>query len=970
MNETPTEAAASTTMEQQPQTNSPAASSSAPVRSEIIRESTTFTHCSSKRRLRANDFQFDTDLDSVFLDDNTEEEDENNILTEYVANKQRVSLSPFVLADQAHKAKQIPKMAPSFQIETCRPDKEPQHQQINLLSTSPEERERQLRSVSSPDNESDCLDATPSPTTSVPQKEYETDQIDSVHHQPSGMMVESKDEGNDILSLVLDDNDSIAQQPPPTLSQSRIEERNDILSMDDDGDDVLETAISSRQDMLELTQERQRTVAQDQPNSEGNDLLTLDSDSVTETDPLGGELVKRSNNTQNERECDIIDLEQEEENGCQHKLAEDNTSEQQLRKDDSATHLSSDQYQKLVELRRRREDDAMQCATTLANQNTQIAAKLMGDNNSTAATDREEEKLRTYRQQNTSASISRQAELADRNNQMAHKIVDTLSALSNDNETMTSKPRGEPGSTPQALYDIESGVETLTKQADEDVVALPVDCSDLPAALEYDATVKPHIIRNRRFRLYAGLVAVMVLAMITVAWALFHTRNKVHYEALVYRETIGIKETLEAVFGNETFSDKNSQHSKALQWIVHDDKMEIEPHEPGFVQRFLAAAFYFATADRFAWGGPCGPAIGYNPPNECELTNSAIPLPTFRRSGMRWLSGEPVCTWLGMLCDELGQVRKLELSSLNITTSLPQDIAVYFPSIQDIRLQNNMLVGNLSDIYFERPRHLTNIVLNHNLLTGTIPLAWFESTNLIRLLLSDNQLTGALTPEIFLRGRALKHFAANQNNLSGQVPEGISPHGLFILELRDNELSGHLPQDIGRLGVLDVGDNNISGNIPLEWSNSTFLHDVLLGQNLLTGSIPEELFSAPRLQTLDVQSNQLNGVLSPSSLPLPETMLWLNVENNNFTGTIPEIWASSPAILVARFDQNALSGSMPFCPSIRETFNRTSLRLVSAVCNPDLQCDCCETSCDVRLGPASKCNGLNSDSPDCDPLDR
>ena len=78
-----------------------------------------------------------------------------------------------------------------------------------------------------------------------------------------------------------------------------------------------------------------------------------------------------------------------------------------------------------------------------------------------------------------------------------------------------------------------------------------------------------------------------------------------------FREALGIKEEIVEVFGVEDFSDPNSIHSQALNWIVNEDPMESEPDADNLVQRFIMAYFYFATSQ-------VGPWLSCNPPQEGE----------------------------------------------------------------------------------------------------------------------------------------------------------------------------------------------------------------------------------------------------------------------------------------------------------------------------------------------------------------
>jgi hypothetical protein len=63
-----------------------------------------------------------------------------------------------------------------------------------------------------------------------------------------------------------------------------------------------------------------------------------------------------------------------------------------------------------------------------------------------------------------------------------------------------------------------------------------------------------------------------------------------------YRATIGIRENVARVVGNEQLDDHKSGYRKALDWIMFADPAAITPENPKFIQRYLLAYFYFATS--------------------------------------------------------------------------------------------------------------------------------------------------------------------------------------------------------------------------------------------------------------------------------------------------------------------------------------------------------------------------------------
>jgi hypothetical protein len=130
---------------------------------------------------------------------------------------------------------------------------------------------------------------------------------------------------------------------------------------------------------------------------------------------------------------------------------------------------------------------------------------------------------------------------------------------------------------------------------------------------------KPSIYKNRRCRVFAivgfcFLIAVVVVSVTVTLISKDESASSVAGPTMApttFRETLGIKEQLVEVFGVEDFSNPNSTHSRALNWVVNEDPMELEPDAENLVQRFVMAYFYFATSQ-------LGPWLSCYPPKEGE----------------------------------------------------------------------------------------------------------------------------------------------------------------------------------------------------------------------------------------------------------------------------------------------------------------------------------------------------------------
>ena len=86
-------------------------------------------------------------------------------------------------------------------------------------------------------------------------------------------------------------------------------------------------------------------------------------------------------------------------------------------------------------------------------------------------------------------------------------------------------------------------------------------------------------------------------------------------------------------------------------------------------------------------------------------------------------------------------------------------------------------------------RHVTQILLTDNRLTGSLPASLVELEHLSVLRLSRNALEGTL-PESLWHLNQLRSLVLAENNLSGQIPAALLDHPMHALILSDNRFTG------------------------------------------------------------------------------------------------------------------------------------------------------------------------------------
>ncbi len=134
------------------------------------------------------------------------------------------------------------------------------------------------------------------------------------------------------------------------------------------------------------------------------------------------------------------------------------------------------------------------------------------------------------------------------------------------------------------------------------------------------------------------------------------------------------------------------------------------------------------------------------------------------------------------------------------------------------------------------------------------------------------------------------------------------------LALRDNNLTGPLPPELGKLQhleVLSLDRNSLSDSLPSELGNLSNLTRLALNRNSLTGAIPSELGSLSNLSILGLARNSLSGPL-PASLGNLSALTRLSLHNNTgLSGGLPSGFGSMSGLVRLAVSRTGLSGNLP-----------------------------------------------------------
>ncbi|WP_416867599.1 MAG: T9SS type A sorting domain-containing protein [Imperialibacter sp.] len=208
---------------------------------------------------------------------------------------------------------------------------------------------------------------------------------------------------------------------------------------------------------------------------------------------------------------------------------------------------------------------------------------------------------------------------------------------------------------------------------------------------------------------------------------------------------------------------------------------------------------------------------------------------------------------------------------------------------------------------------VTAVLLAGNNLSGAIPSAIGNLSELQSLFLDNNDLSGSIPTEIgSLSALQNLHLASNQ--LSGSLPNEIGNLvAITSLLLNNNQFSGNLPIEIGNLTNLQtlwLQYNQMSGSIPGEIGNLSILSNLNLQSNSLTGAIPQEIETLVNLVSLNLSGNQLSGLI-PEEIWTFSGLQYLYLSYNQFSGTIPPEIANLDLLQALDISANQFSGTIP-----------------------------------------------------------
>ena len=292
-------------------------------------------------------------------------------------------------------------------------------------------------------------------------------------------------------------------------------------------------------------------------------------------------------------------------------------------------------------------------------------------------------------------------------------------------------------------------------------------------------------------------------------------------------------------------------------------------------------------------------------------------------AALDWHRFMPIMQWQGVKLHR-ARVARLDLTGVGLSGSIPPALG-NLSQLVSLRLADNVLTGPIPP-ELGRLEHLEELLLRGNRLSGEVPLELAELSNLSVLRLAGNDMAAPLPPALRkVRGhdldRDLRCPAAPRSNT------GLINDCAVLLEVRDTlagdislDWTGRVPIDFwpgvtvagtpARVTELNLPDSGLNGVIPPALSELDRLVKLNLEENALTGPIPPELAGLVHLQELVLRGNDLSGAIPPQLGGL-EQLTTLHLYQNRLSGAIPPELGDLRSLLGLSLASNRLSGSIP-----------------------------------------------------------
>jgi hypothetical protein len=234
--------------------------------------------------------------------------------------------------------------------------------------------------------------------------------------------------------------------------------------------------------------------------------------------------------------------------------------------------------------------------------------------------------------------------------------------------------------------------------------------------------------------------------------------------------------------------------------------------------------------------------------------------------------------------------------------------------LAELHLFNNYFTGTIPN-EISQLTHLRRFVIQSNSFFGSIPDS-FPISRLDLISLGNNHFSKTI-PVIFQNAHLLEDLYLFANAFSGSFYLGNNIPNLVNVQIYDNFFSGNLTymQDFHEM-TYNIFSNNMFTNA-LPFANWTVLLIYEASNNFFTGTFPNLYSNLCFLEEFKIGNNFLTGSLGTSTTIFGVVLTEFNVSYNLFTGSIPVVGCNNRRIITA-YDHGNYCWNLTLIAAFRE----------------------------------------------------
>ncbi|KAJ6912865.1 receptor like protein 21-like isoform X1 [Populus alba x Populus x berolinensis] len=266
-------------------------------------------------------------------------------------------------------------------------------------------------------------------------------------------------------------------------------------------------------------------------------------------------------------------------------------------------------------------------------------------------------------------------------------------------------------------------------------------------------------------------------------------------------------------------------------------------------------------------------------------------------------------------------LKSLRLNGCRLNGSIPKAQGLcQLKHLQNLEISGNDLSGDLPWC-LENLTSLQGLYLSSNNFIGDISFSPLTSLTFIReLSLSDNHFQIPVSLSSFLNHSQLKYFDGSNNEI---YVEELEEHNLapkFQLERLDLSGNGYggafsFPKFLLHqysLQEIDFSNLKLRGGFPI-WllENNTNLNELHLVNTSLSGTFQLPIYPHQKLSELDISNNNFESHIPREIGSYFPSLTFLSMSDNHFSGRVPSSFEFLLDLRVLDLSNNNISGTLP-----------------------------------------------------------